>query len=382
MVINGIDRIGSFGALFQGRRLGMVTSVSAAARDLRPSYIAFHEMFPLSCLFSPEHGLRGNFGNWQDVREAPTDRETGIPLVSLFADHEAKRIPESWLDQLDAVVYDIQDLGTRFYTYITTMIRAMEDCAAAGKEFIILDRPALLGGELVEGCLLDPGLHSFIGPYSLPIRYGLTVGELAAMVNDERKLNCKLHVVPCEGWQRQQMFPDFGSTWVRPSSAIRDFETALLYPGICLFSGTNLSEGRGTDRPFRQVGAPFMDGERLSREMNALKLPGVVFAPAEFCPASSKYKGEICRGVSLAVTDRNAFRTVRTGVFLLYKIRELWPGMVVFHPSRWSARPHISFLSGCDVWEGELPPPDRLLESWERDCEAFRERKKKYHIYT
>ena len=381
MVKCGIDRIGAYDHLFRGKRLGMVTSVSGVTADGLPGYQAFHEQFPLSCIFSPEHGLHATFGNGEDVTEEPIEPHTGAVLVSLFGNWTAKSIPDEWLRQLDAVVYDIQDLGTRFYTFITTMIRVLEDCAGAGKELIILDRPAVLGGEIAEGCLLEPRYQSFIGPYSLPIRYGLTVGELARMVNAEKNLNCRLHVVPCEGWNRSQMFPEYAQRWVSPSSAISDFETALLYPGMCLFEGTNLSEGRGTGRAFRLVGAPFIDGQRLCREMEALALPGVSFEAAEFRPASSKYRDEICGGVSIRITDAAAFRTVRTGVSLLYKILELYPGMVEFPPSRWSPEPHIRFLAGCDSLDNTRPPLDQLLRDWERDCEAFRTRKIKYHIY-
>ena len=381
MVKCGIDRIEEFSGLFRGKRLGMVTSVSGVTADLRPSYVAFHEKFPLSCLFSPEHGLHAQFGNGEDVQEQPVDPRTGAAVVGLFGGWTAKHIPQPWLDSLDGIVYDIQDLGTRFYTFITTMIQVMEDCAGAGIEFIILDRPALLGGSTVEGDLLDDAYRSFIGPYSLPIRYGLTVGELAGMVNAERGLNCRLTVVPCQGWRRDQLFPEFGSSWVKPSGAIGDFETALLYPGMCLLEGTSLSEGRGTGRPFRLAGAPFIDGERLSREMNALGLPGVEFSPVCFRPTASKYKDRDCQGVELKLTDYGTFRTVATAVSLLYKILQLWPGMVEFPPAAWSDLPHISFLAGCSVFEGALPPLDTLLESWEAECRTFSERKSKYHIY-
>lgn len=382
MVKCGIDRLGEYASLFRGKRLGMVTSVSGVTSDGRPGYLAFHKQFPLSCIFSPEHGLHANFGNGQDVTEAPVEPQTGAALVSLFGNWTAKSIPEEWINRLDAVVYDIQDLGTRFYTFITTMIRVLEDCAGAGKELIILDRPAVLGGGIVEGCLLEDRYQSFIGPYRLPIRYGLTVGELARMVNSERNLNCKLHVVPCAGWERSRMFPAYGDRWVSPSGAISDFETALLYPGMCLFEGTSLSEGRGTGRAFRLVGAPFIDGQLLCREMDALQLPGIAFEAAQFCPTASKFKGELCGGVSLRITDPEAFRTVRTGVSLLYKILELYPGLVEFPTSPWSPEPHIRFLAGCDALDGSRPPLDQLLENWERDCTAFRERKIKYHIYT
>lgn len=381
MVKCGIDRIGEFSHLFRGKRLGMVTSAAAVTADLRPAYVSFHEQFPLRCLFSPEHGLHGRFGNGQTVTEDPVDLRTEAAVISLFGNWEAKSIPSEWMDRLDAVVYDIQDLGTRFYTYIATMIRVLEDCANAGKELIILDRPAVLGGEILEGALLDERYRSFVGPYSLPVRYGLTVGELARMVNSEQRLNCRLSVVPCEGWIRNQMFPEYGSCWVKPSGAISDFETALLYPGICLFEGTTLSEGRGTPDPFRQIGAPFVDGQDLCREMNDQHLPGVMFEPSVFCPVSSKYQGQRCEGVFLKVTDPASFRSVRTAVTLLYKLLDRYPDKIGFPSGRKSPERHIRFLAGCDALDARRLPTAQLLEVWERDCEEFGRRKENYHIY-
>lgn len=369
MIKNGIDRIGEFEHLFRGKRLGMVTAASAVTRAGRPAYLAFHEQFPLTCIFTPEHGLHARAGNWEQVREDPVDPETGAAVVSLFGGWTALPVPDRWLEQLDAVVYDIQDLGLRFYTYIATMLRVMESCAAAGKEFIILDRPAVLGGEILEGGLPEPEAGSIVCPWPIPIRYGLTPGELARMVNDEGKLGCRLRVIPCEGWTRGQMFPEFGREWVPPSGAIGDFETALLYGGMCLFEGTNLSEGRGTGRPFRLTGAPFVDGERLCRELEALDLPGVAFTPEVFRPETSKFKDQICSGVSLRVTDPAAFRGVATALAVLQKLRELYPEQVTFTPAPWSPEPFIRFLLGCDP------------ENAEGDCASFRARKSKYHIY-
>ena len=377
----GIDRVPEYRALFRGRRLGMVTAACAVDSVLCPSYLAFHRQFPLECIFTPEHGLSGTFGNWETVTESPVEPQTGAARVSLYGDHAAKPVPQEWLDKLGAIVYDIQDLGVRFYTYIATMIQVMEDCARAGVEFIILDRPALLGGEILEGSLLREEYRSFVGPHPLPIRYGLTVGELAGMVNEERKLGCKLRVIPCAGWRRDRMFPDFGRTWVKPSGAIRDFEIALLYPGMCLFEATNLSEGRGTGRTFRLIGAPFVDGDLLSGEMNALGLPGVEFFPAEFTPASSKFQDQICRGVELRVADRTVFRSVLTGICLLRKNLELYPEQVLFRPSAFGDGPHIHYLTGCDVFSGSVPGVREIWGRWESECAAFRARKEKYHIY-
>ena len=381
MIYCGIDRIGQFDHLFRGKRLGMVTAASAVDRKCCPSYVSFHARYPLSCLFTPEHGLLGTFGNGEDVTEAALEPNTGIPVVSLYGGRKAKSIPNHWLENLDGIVYDIQDLGTRFYTFIATMIRVMEDCAGVGLDFIVLDRPVLLGGDIVEGCMLRPRFQSIIGPHPLPVRYGLTAGELAKLVNAERNLNCRLHVVPCEGWKRSIMDPDFGREWARPSGAIRNFETALFYPGMCLFEGTNLSEGRGTDLPFRQIGAPFVDGVQLCREMNALGLPGLVFESVQFCPRSSKFKDQLCGGVRLQITDRHAFRSVYTGLHLLCKIMELWPEQISFPDSPYGPGLHIHYLSGCESLGGNSQRPEEIRKQWESESEVFQNYKKQFHLY-
>ncbi len=242
------------------------------------------------------------------------------------------------METLDAVVYDIQDLGTRFYTFISTLLYVMEDCAAAGRELIVLDRPAPLDGVTVEGGLLEPEYRSFVGAYPLCIRYGLTAGELACMVNAEQKLGCRLTVVPCTGWERTRLFSETGNLWMMPSMGIPHFSTALVYPGTCLFEGTNVSEGRGTACPFEMIGAPFVDGAALAGAMNREGLPGVIFTAACFTPYASKHKGEPCEGVLLHVSDAHAFRPVRTGVTLLYRIREMWPRQFRWKPRGMGSR--------------------------------------------
>ena len=278
MVKCGIDRIGEFGALFRGKRLGMVTSVSGVTLDLRPGYVKFHEVYPLVCLFGPEHGMYGKDGAGEDVDDVARDSATG--------GEEGRHIAPERLETLDAVVYDIQDLGTRFYTFISTLLYVMEDCAAAGRELIVLDRPAPLDGVTVEGGLLEPEYRSFVGAYPLCIRYGLTAGELACMVNAEQKLGCRLTVVHCTGWGRTRLFSETGNLWMMPSMGIPHFSTALVYPGTCLFEGTNVSEGRGTACPFEMIGAPFVDGAALAGTMNREGLPGVIFTAACFTGCS------------------------------------------------------------------------------------------------
>ena len=337
MVKCGIDRIVEFGALFRGKRLGMVTSVSGVTLDLRPGYVKFHEVYPLVCLFGPEHGMYGKDGAGEDVDDVARDSATGLPVYSLYGGEEGRHIAPERLETLDAVVYDIQDLGTRFYTFISTLLYVMEDCAAAGRELIVLDRPAPLDGVTVEGGLLEPEYRSFVGAYPLCIRYGLTAGELACMVNAEQKLGCRLTVVPCTGWERTRLFSETGNLWMMPSMGIPHFSTALVYPGTCLFEGTNVSEGRGTACPFEMIGAPFVDGAALAGTMNREGLPGVIFTAACFTPYASKHKGE---------------------------------------PRRF-----ISLLAGCGAFEDEPPAPEALLAAWEADSAAFARRKAAYHLY-
>lgn len=383
MVQCGIDRIDEFDALFRGRRLGMVTSVSGVTQTLGPSYLAVHRRYPLTALFGPEHGMYGKADAGEAVDGVQTDPTTGVPVYSLYGGEEGRHIPPEVLAKLDAVLYDIQDLGVRFYTFIATLIGVMEDCAAAGKEVIVLDRPAPLDGVTVEGGLLDEAYRSFVGPYPLCIRYGLTAGELAGMVNAERGLGCRLTVVPCAGWRRGQLFSETGNLWMAPSLAIPRFDTALLYPGTCLFEGTNLSEGRGTACPFEVIGAPFVDGARLAEEMNAKQLPGVRFTAAYFTPSGSKWKGEACEGVQLHISDAHALRPVRAALELLYTVRADWPGEFAWKTRDGVPRRFLSLLTGCGAFEhdGAIPPLEQLLAQWDADSAAFARRKAAYHLY-
>ncbi len=384
MVQCGIDRLSLYDSLLRGRRLGMVTSVSGVTRALRPSYIEVHQRYPLTALFGPEHGIYGCAGAGEAVGGAPADAATGVPVYSLYGEEDGRHIPRRVLDDLDAVLYDIQDLGVRFYTYISTLLYVMEDCAAANKELIVFDRPAPLDGVTVEGGVLDPAFRSFVGAYPLCVRYGLTAGELAMMVNREQKLGCRLTVIPCEGWRREMLFDDTGLLWMAPSPGIPHFETALLYPGTCFFEGTNVSEGRGTACPFEMIGAPFLDGVRLARYMNEQRLPGVIFTAARFTPSVSKWKGEACEGVTLHVSDARALRPVRTGLALLYAIRALWPQSFAFKTREGAPGRFISLLAGCGAFEcdADIPPLEALLAQWDAQSADFARRKAAYHLYA
>ena len=379
MVLNGLDHLADAAPWLRGRRLGLITSTSGITRTLAPGIDAIHSQFPLTALFGPEHGVRGDHDAGATV-ETCTDPATGLPVYSLYRKDSQHMTPEI-LDLVDTVIYDIQDIGARFYTYISTLLYVMRDCAAAGKELVVLDRINPLGGK-IEGGMLQPGFESFVGVYPLTTRYGLTPGEFARLANEEQHIGCTLHVLPVQGWRRKMLFPETGLTWMMPSPAIPHFETALLYPGVCLAEATNLSEGRGTSAPFELIGAPFINGAALTTRMNALKLPGVAFTAAYFTPSASKHTNQRCEGVHIHLTDTKAFDTIRTGTALLYAIREMYSdAFALRQPENEHALLPINRLTGSDVLAGEWPDFDALMTRWERESAAFKARAAKAYLY-
>lgn len=379
MIRNGIDCVTEYAHLFRGKRIGLITSPTGLANDFRSTIDIMHREFQLAALFSPEHGVRGNLeaGALVDTYQDPA---TGVPVYSLYR-QDSKRLTPEMLDEVDMIVYDIQDVGTRYYTFIYTMLYALEDCAAAGKPFVVLDRIDPLDGVTVEGNILKDGFRSFVGNYPLAVRYGLTAGEVAVMANSEMKWNAELHVVRCEGWDRAMLFPDTGLLWIPPSLGIPRFHTALLYPGTCLFEGTNVSEGRGTAAPFEMIGAPFIDPDLLAGEMNRKRLPGVYFRPVYFKPTASKHQGEMCGGVHVHVLDERAVRPVETGVTLLFTIKELFEPFAFLPPVREGGRPFIDLLCGDSVYRNEPVDVAGLLGQFAEESRAFAERKRQYHLY-
>lgn len=377
----GIERIGEFSGCFSGRRLGMITSVSGADQRLRSSVEIFRQRYPLAALYAPEHGIRGAADAGETLEDEPeADAATSLPVFSLYRG-DGQRLTEAMVEGVDALVYDIQDLGLRFYTYCSTLAYALEDCARYGKELVVLDRPAPLGGLRVEGGLLKKGFESFVGCYDLPVRYGLTAGELAQMLNAEKRLGCALSVVPMSGWRRSMLFPELGYPFLMPSPSIPNFHNALLYAGTCLFEGTNLSEGRGTSDPFALLGAPFIDARRLCAAVERLQLPGLIATPATFTPTAGKYAGEGCQGVHLHLTDAEAYPAVEAGVLMLDAVRSLYPERFAFRPpEKQGARPMIDLLSGGDELRDGVPVRT-LLENWRSQSAAFITRSLPYRLY-
>jgi uncharacterized protein YbbC (DUF1343 family) len=279
---------------------------------------------------------------------------------------------------LDALIFDIQAVGVRFYTYITTLHYTMQAAAEHGIPFIVCDRPNPIGGEVVEGPVLEPGYESFVGPGPLPIRHGMTIGELAQLYNTGWGVGCDLTVVPCAGWQRKMWFDDTGLPWVSPSPGIPKLETATVYPGMCFIEGTNLSEGRGTALPFEVVGAPWVDGWATADALNSQGLPGVKFRAVQFEPTASKWAGQVCGGVQLHVLDRYAWRPVTAGLHLVAIIRSMYPDDFAW----WL--PHFDRLMGTDRVRGQLEagaPVEDIAAGWPSDQARFAAQRQEVLIY-
>ncbi|SDF74671.1 Uncharacterized conserved protein YbbC, DUF1343 family [Fontibacillus panacisegetis] len=379
MVLNGIDSITKYRHLFKGKRVGLITAPTGLTKDFESTITILHENFNLTAMFSPEHGVRGDLDAGALV-DTYRDHFTNVPVYSLYR-KDSKRLTKEMLEEVDIVVYDIQDVGVRYYTFIYTMLYALEDCAKAGVEFVVLDRVNPLNGVTVEGNILKPGFKSFVGNYELAARYGLTAGEVATMANDQMNWNASLHVVRLEGWERSMSFPDTGLTWVHPSLGMPRYETALLYTGTCLFEGTNCSEGRGTTFPFEMIGAPFIQAQQLADEMNAKGIPGVRFRPVYFKPTSSKHTGELCGGVQLYITDIQVLKPLEVGVTLLFTIRDLYEPFSFLPPVKEGSRPFIDLLGGDSMYRPENIQAKQLLEQFAEESKQFAEMKRQYHLY-
>lgn len=378
MVLFGADRVSRFPQMLSGR-VALLTAPSGRTADNRSTIEVLKDCCDLRLLLAPEHGVRGDKAAgalFCDER----DEESGLPVRSLYS-RDSKRLSPETLAEFDTLVYDIADVGCRYYTFISSLRYCIEDCAAAHKTLTVLDRPNPLG-DRVEGGLLRSETSSFVGCWPLPVCYGLTCGELAMLLNEELHAGCDLHVIPCEGLTRDMTFRDWGLPWVMPSLGIPHYETALLYPGTCLIEGTNCSEGRGTADPFAIIGAPFIRAERFCRAFNAMELAGVVATPVYFTPTASKHQGILCGGIHLHILDEQALEPVRLGMKLLDLLRTLYPDDFHFlDPVRPDGKPFISLLAGHRELEDPAWDADRILNRYETESAAFRLRKKPYEIY-
>jgi uncharacterized protein YbbC (DUF1343 family) len=365
-------------AAFRGKRVGLITNHSAIDRQKRLAIdlIAQHEDLQLVALLAPEHGIRGNVAAGERIVDE-VDAETGIPIYSLYMAEDRGPTPEM-LKDVDVLMYDLQEVGGRTWTYVSTMALSMQAAVRKGIPFVVLDRPNPIGGEIVEGALLDPKFRSFVGMYPIPARHGLTVGELATLFNERHGIGADLVVIPAANWRRSQWMDDTGLPWVNPSPNLRSLAALMSYPGSVYFEGTNLTEGRGTDRPFEQIGASWLDAPAVARTMNAMELPGIRFEPITMAvlPTAAKFPGDTIPGIRFAVSDKRAYRPVRTALLLIDAIRRQ-------HPREFAWGPSIDRLTGSDqvrlAIDGDRLPA--LLEEWDNEATAFRDSSAALHLY-
>jgi uncharacterized protein YbbC (DUF1343 family) len=362
----------------RGKRVGLITNHSAIDRAGTPAIdlIARHKDLQLVALFAPEHGIRGDAAAGAKIDDE-TDAKTGVPIFSLYKS-EDRGPTAGMLKGVDVLVYDLQEVGGRTWTYVSTMALSMQLAAARKVPFVVLDRPNPIGGEIVEGALLDPKFKSFVGMYPIPARHGMTVGELATLFNQRDGIGASLTVVRAANWRRSQWQDDTGLPWINPSPNLRSLAALQSYPGSVYFEGTNLTEGRGTDRPFEQIGASWLNAEQVATAMNGKALPGIRFEAIMMtvAPAAAKFPGQTIPAIRFAVTDRQAYRPVRTMLLLIDEIRRQ-------HPRDFAWGKSIDRLTGSDrvrleVEAGRLPA---LLDAWDREAAEFAASRKPYLLY-
>jgi uncharacterized protein YbbC (DUF1343 family) len=374
-------------SLVEGKRVGLVTNHSALLSNGKHLADALHEdkRTQLVALFGPEHGVRGNAPAGARVQNA-VDEKTGVPVYSLYG--AINKPTDEMLKNVDVLIYDLQDVGVRFYTFISTLSYAMEAAAEHHIPFIVLDRPNPIRGTWVEGFNRDDSLRSFVGLHPIVIAHGMTIGELAEMYNGEgwmkNGVKANLTVVKMEGWKRTMWYDQTGLKWVRPSPNLPTLESAIVYPGTCFIEGTNLSEGRGTERPFQYIGAPYADGVKWARILNEYKLKGVAFEPIEFTPRSidnaamhPKYEGVKCNGIFVRIVNRDELEPVKVGVYILSTARQLFADSL-----KW--RRSIDRLAGTPKLREAIDAgvaPEKIVQMWQSDVEKFEKIRAKYLLY-
>lgn len=318
----GIDRIDEYLNIFEGKRIALITNATGYNSEGESTISVLKKKTNLKLLFSPEHGLNANFKEGSLIDNS-IDRKTSLKIYSLYG--KQKKPTNEMLKDIDIICFDIQDVGARFYTYIYTMAYAMQATKENGKTFVIFDRPNPISGSAVEGFILQEEFSSFVGLYPIAQRHGMTVGELGAMFNKEFGINCDLKIIPLKNWARSSYFEDLSLVWVPSSPNIPNSDTALIYSGMCLFEGTNMSVGRGTTLPFQYIGAPFINADELVEKLKKENINGVKIFPAYFTPNSSMYKNEACEGIYIAVSDKESFQPVRVAIKIFNTIKKTYP---------------------------------------------------------
>lgn len=376
MVRTGLDVwIGNSAPELQAMSLGLVSHPAAVLPDLTGAVDALLDAgFKLSALFGPEHGFSGAASDGAHVSNA-ADPRTGLPVFSLYG--EINEPTAEMLATVDALVFDMQDVGVRFYTYLSTLFYVLRGAAKAGKPVFVLDRPNPITGSRVEGGPIAPGFESFVGIVNIPIRHGMTLGELARYMNTECALQADVHVIAMKGWQREMWFDETALPWVPTSPAMPHLSTATVYPGMCLLEGTNLSLGRGTALPFEVCGAPWLDGYALAEVMNGLQLPGVRFRATAFTPAASNHSGNECHGVQVHITDLDSLRPVEMALHLIAEARCL-------SGDAWKWNPHFDRLAGDGAVRSALEAGTRvedIVAGWDASISQFIHQRENYLMY-
>jgi uncharacterized protein YbbC (DUF1343 family) len=384
----GLEKIlGEHKHLLKGQRIGLICNQASVDHKFRHAADLFFEDsdINLTTLFGPQHGIRGDVQDNMIETAHANDKQTGLPIYSLYS--ETREPTEQMLENTDVLVFDLQDVGCRVYTFIYTMANAMKACARFGKKFIVLDRPNPINGVDIEGSLLEIGHESFVGMYPIPMRHGLTVGELAKLFNAEYSINCELEVVTMDEWKREDFYDETDAPWVMPSPNMPTVDTAVVFPGTVYLEGTKVSEGRGTTRPFELIGAPYIESKTLADALSSLELPGVIFRATEFMPTFQKHFNKVCGGVFVHVTDRNLFKPVIAGIAVIKTIFDLYP-----NDFEWKNPPYeyVYDRNPFDVIAGTTKlresfengaSLDEIQNSWKVDEEAFREQRQKYLLY-
>lgn len=379
-ILSGLERIGEYDRVFAGRRLGLMTNPTGIDHRLRSAIDIFFERYDLRVLLACEHGIRGAEQAGGGCADS-VDEVTGLPVYSTFGVPSRCVTPEM-AENFDTMVFDMQDVGARFYTYLYSLSLSMVECAKLGKGVVVLDRVNPIGGAAIEGTILDERLGSFVGEYAIPTRTGFTIGEFALWAKDHLRLDLDLTVVPLLGWKRDMMLPELDIPWTAPSPNCPTYDCAMCYIGTCIFEGTNVSEGRGTTMPFQMIGAPWIDARELARRMNARDIQGVRFRECSFAPTFSKYAGEMCRGVQMHIIDERDCLPVFAGLSLLDAIRDMHGDRLEIFAGKDVSKPTtLDRLLGTDRYRLGGLTAEALMEENRPALEAFASSRADFFLY-